>query len=161
MTGRTISDTNRPTTAVILPPKGPEWLTRPPAEADAISVTTEARLGFLLFFFLCWTIVGLLPWAAAAVLSRGRGAEWALPVAIVSAWVVGVLIPLIGLRDTTGWLISLVGAFIGATIASVAALAVWRHAEAERIAKAGDAAPQTTPAPVDSKLDRPAPPSLD
>ena len=39
----------------------------------------------LLFFFLCWTIVGLLPWAAAAVLSRGRGAEWALPVAIVSA----------------------------------------------------------------------------
>jgi len=54
-------------------------------------VTTEARLGFLLFFFLCWTVVGLMPWAIARWRTGAR-AEWALPVAIVAAWAGGVLV---------------------------------------------------------------------
>jgi hypothetical protein len=137
-------------------------LTAPAAAADAIPVTTEARLGFLLFFFLCWAVVSLLPWAALAVLNRGRGAEWALPVAVLAGWVAGVLIPIIGLRDFTGWMISLFAAFIGAAAGSLAALAVWRRVDLERIAREGDAAPRTTPAPTaEPTLDRPAPPSLD
>jgi cytochrome c-type biogenesis protein CcmH/NrfG len=126
-------------------------------------VTTEARLGFLLFFFLCWTVVGLMPWAIATVANRGRGAEWALPVAVVAAWAGGVLVPAVGLRDSAGFVISLFVAMAASAAGSYGAVAVWRRMEAEKTAKAGDAASETTPAPVqqEAPLDRPAPPSLD
>lgn len=126
-------------------------------------MTTEARLGFLLFFFLCWTVVGLMPWAIATVANRGRGAEWALPVAIVAACAGGVLVPAVGLRDFTGWVISLFVAMAASAAGSFGAIAAWRRVEAERAAKMGDSASEATPAPVqqEASLDRPAPPSLD
>lgn len=136
----------------------------PPTTApDAIAMTFEARLGFLLFFFLVWTILGLIPWAVVAVANRGRGAEWALPVAVVSACAAGVLVPTIGLRDFTGFVISWFTALAGSAAGSLAATAVWRRNETQRAAAAGDSAsdPAPVPAPADPALDRPAPPSLD
>ena len=81
-------------------------------------MTFEARLGFLLFFFALWCFLGLLPWAVAAVISRGRGALPALPLALAAACAFGVFIPLIGLRDTAGFFISLPMALLGSALAS-------------------------------------------
>jgi hypothetical protein len=78
-------------------------------------VTFEARLAFILFFFFVWCVLGLIPWAIAAVIVRGRGALLALPLALAAACVLGVLVPLAGLKDGTGFLLSLAAALLGAT----------------------------------------------
>jgi hypothetical protein len=93
-------------------------------------VTFEARLAFIVFFFLCWTVVALFPWAAVAVWVRGRGALLALPLAIFAAWAAGVAVPLAGWRDAAGFFGSLAAAFVAAAAGSVAGIAVARRAGA-------------------------------
>ena len=93
-------------------------------------MTFEARLAFLIFFFLCWTIVALFPWIAAALYVRGRGAAIALPLAVVAAWAAGVFVPLVGMRDVTGFFVSLVAAFLGACVGSIAGIAFARRLKA-------------------------------
>jgi hypothetical protein len=95
-------------------------------------MTFEARLAFILFFFLCWTVVALLPWAVTAVAVRGRGAILALPLAVVAAWAAGVFVPLAGWRDATGFFVSLLAALIAAGAGSVAGIAFARRYEALR-----------------------------
>jgi hypothetical protein len=95
-------------------------------------MTFEARLAFVLFFFLCWTIVALLPWAVTAVAVRGRGAIIALPLAVFAAWAAGVVVPLAGWRDATGFFVSLLAALVAASAASAAGIAVARRIEALR-----------------------------
>ena len=90
-------------------------------------MTLEARLAFILFFFALWCALGLIPWALAAVVSRGRGALPALPLALAGAAAAGVLVPLVGLRDATGFLISLATAFAGGAIASILGAALGRR----------------------------------
>ena len=104
-------------------------------------MTFEARLAFLIFFFLCWTIVALFPWIAAALYVRGRGAAVALPLAVVAAWAAGVFVPLAGMRDATGFFVSLAAAFLAATAGSIAGIAFARRLEAARsrpVVKPGD-----------------------
>jgi hypothetical protein len=95
-------------------------------------MTFEARLAFIVFFFLCWTFVALLPWAAAAVWVRGRGALLALPLAIVAAWAAGVFVPLVGWRDAAGFFVSLLSALIAAAAGAVAGIVFARRLEASR-----------------------------
>ena len=90
-------------------------------------MTFEARLAFLIFFFLCWTIVALFPWVAAALYVRGRGAAIALPLAIVAGWAAGIFVPLVGMRDVTGFFVSLLAAFLAACIGAVAGIAFARR----------------------------------
>lgn len=95
-------------------------------------MTFEARLAFLIFFFLCWTVVALLPWIAAALYVRGRGAALALPLAVLAAWAAGISVPLIGMRDAAGFFISLLAAFLAAAAGSVAGIAFARRLKAAR-----------------------------
>jgi uncharacterized membrane protein YeaQ/YmgE (transglycosylase-associated protein family) len=90
-------------------------------------VIWEARLAFVLLFFLCWCIVGLLPWVAAAVIVRGRGALLALPLALAGASAAGVLVPALGQRDAAGFFISLATALLGGIAGSGAGLAFHRR----------------------------------
>lgn len=90
-------------------------------------MTFEARLAFIVFFFLCWTIVALFPWAVAAVVVRGRGALVALPLAVLAACAAGVLVPILGWRDATGFFVSLGAAFFAATAGSIAGVAFARR----------------------------------
>lgn len=92
----------------------------------------EARAGFVLFFFLCWAVLALIPWAIASVLTRGRGALPALPLAIGGAWAAGIVVPLLGWRDATGFLVSLGTAMIGSGAGSVAGIAFWRQVQKQR-----------------------------
>jgi hypothetical protein len=87
-------------------------------------MTPEARLGFVLFFFACWCFMGLIAWAIAAVTARGRGALPALPVALAGACAAGVALPLVGLDDFAGFLLSLVASFIAGGVASVAGIRI-------------------------------------
>ncbi|HVP05514.1 MAG TPA: hypothetical protein VMT90_07555 [Dehalococcoidia bacterium] len=87
----------------------------------------EARLAFILFFFLCWCIVGLLPWVVAAVFVRGRGALLALPLALTAACAAGVLVPALGLRDAAGFFLSLLTAVLGGAAGSLGGLAFHRR----------------------------------
>jgi hypothetical protein len=95
-------------------------------------MTFEARLAFLIFFFLCWTVVALLPWAATALYVRGRGAAIALPLAVVAAWAAGVFVPLAGWRDAAGFFVSLLAAFLAAAAGSIAGIAFARRLQAAR-----------------------------
>ena len=93
-------------------------------------MTLEARLAFVLFFFALWCALGLLPWALAAVLTRGRGALLALPLALAGAAAGGVLVPLLGLRDALGLFLSLPAALVGGALASAAGIALGRRLSA-------------------------------
>lgn len=90
-------------------------------------VTVESRLAFILFFFSIWALLGLVPWALAAVLVRGRGALPALPVAVAAACLGGVAVPLLGLRDATGLLISLPTAVVASALGSVGGIRLARR----------------------------------
>jgi len=83
-------------------------------------MTPEARLAFVLFFFAAWCFLGLLVWAIAAVIARGRGALPALPLALAAASAAGAAVPLVGLDDFTGFLLSFPTAFLAGGIASAA-----------------------------------------
>lgn len=87
----------------------------------------EARLAFLFLFFLIWCLLGLVPWAVAAVLSRGRGALPALPLALLGAAVFGVAVPLVGQRDAAGFWISLATALLGGVLFSALGVALGRR----------------------------------
>lgn len=79
-------------------------------------MTVEARVLFVLLFFATWAFVGLMAWAAIAVLRKGRGAMLALPVSLAGAGLFGVTIPVAGLRDATGFFLSLPAALVGAML---------------------------------------------
>jgi hypothetical protein len=135
-------------------------------------VIWEARLAFILFFFLCWTIVGLVPWTVAAVASRGRGALVALPLALAAACAAGVFIPLIGLRDFTGFLISLAAAAVGGAAGAIGGIAFARRLRIDQPAPAQStvdhplgarrpaAVAGTASAPSDPAPDEPTPPTV-
>ncbi len=95
-------------------------------------MTTEARLAFLLFFFAVWCFLGLMAWAAAAVIARGRGALAALPLALAAASAAGVAVPLAGQRDAAGFVLSLVTAAVGGAAGSVTGIALARRLERAR-----------------------------
>ena len=87
-------------------------------------MTTEARVAFVLFFFAAWCFVGLIPWAFAAVLARGRGALAALPIALLAACAAGVALRVIGLDNFRGFVLSLVTALLAAAVGSAAGIRI-------------------------------------
>ncbi len=87
-------------------------------------MTFEARLIFVLIFFALWGFLGFLPWSFAAVIRRGRHVLPALPLALATASLAGVLVPLLGARDLNGFLLSLLTAFLGGAIGTAAGVAI-------------------------------------
>jgi flagellar biosynthesis protein FliR len=85
-------------------------------------VTFEARLIFVLLFFALWSFLGFLPWSFAAVIRRGRHVLLALPLALAAASLAGVLVPLLGARDETGFLLSIATALLGGVLGTVAGI---------------------------------------
>jgi hypothetical protein len=90
-------------------------------------VTLEARIAFVVFFFVVWCLIGLVPWAIAAVWTRGRWALMALPLALAGAAAAGVLVPVLGQRDLTGFLISLPSALAGGALGAAAGVMLDRQ----------------------------------
>lgn len=90
-------------------------------------MTTEARLAFVLFFFAVWCFVGLMSWAVAAVIARGRGALPALPLALAAASAAGVAVTLLGGRDLVGFFVSLLTAAIGGALGAASGIALARR----------------------------------
>ncbi len=87
-------------------------------------MTFEARLIFVLLFFALWSFLGFLPWSFAAVILRGRHVLLALPLALAAASLAGVLVPLLGARDETGFLLSIATAFAGGLLGTAAGVAL-------------------------------------
>ncbi len=102
-------------------------LDRYPFTPDPIPMTFEARLIFVLLFFALWGFLGFLPWSLAAVISRGRHVLPALPLAVAASSLAGVLGPLLGARDLTGFLVSIGTAFAGGVLATVAGVVLARR----------------------------------
>jgi hypothetical protein len=98
-------------------------------------MTPEARLAFVLFFFAVWCFLGLVPWAVAAVVARGRGALPALPLALAAASAAGVAVPLVGLDDATGFFLSLGTALLAGAIAAVVGIRLAQRLWPERASK--------------------------
>jgi len=120
-------------------------------------VTFEARLAFIAFFLLCWCVLGLIPWALAAVWVRGRGALLALPLALAGACAAGVLVPLLGQRDAKGYFLSLGTALAGSAIGSAAGIAFSRRLSTAEPAPEPTAVPHPIGAPRPSTM--PPPPA--
>jgi len=98
-------------------------------------MTAEARVLFVLLFFSAWAFMGLMAWAAVAVLRRGNGAIFALPVSLAASCVAGVLLPVAGMRDAAGFLLSLPASLVGSLLGYTFVLALLRRlapAEPER-----------------------------
>lgn len=90
-------------------------------------MTVEARVLFVALFFLTWAFIGLVAWAAVAVLRRGDGAIFALPVSLAASCACGVILPLAGLNDSDGLLLSLVAAMAGSLMGYGIVLALIRR----------------------------------
>ncbi len=90
-----------------------------PLTPDPIPVTFEVRLIIVLLFFALWSLLGFLPWSFAAVIRRGRDVLLALPLALAAASLAGVLVPLLGARDETGFLLSIGTAFVGGILGTL------------------------------------------
>ena len=86
-------------------------------------MTFEARLAIVLLYFVLWGFLGLLPWTLAAVARRGRAVLPALPIAVAAACLAGVLVPIVGERDATGFLVSIATAFAGGAAGTAAGVA--------------------------------------
>ena len=93
-------------------------------------MTFEARLIFVLLFFALWAFLGFLPWSFAAVIRRGRHVLLSLPLALAAACLAGVLVPLIGARDETGFLLSIAAAFLGGVLGTAFGVALTAHISA-------------------------------
>ena len=65
-----------------------------------------------------WAACGLLPWSAALILGRGRGALSALPLAVV-AGIVGGLLTAAFAKDGAGFAVSLPAAMAASAVALV------------------------------------------
>ena len=87
-------------------------------------MTFEARVGFIIVFLVIWAVIGTVPWAMAAIRLKGRGALLLLPLVVLSAVLAGILVPLAGARDVTGFWLSLVTALIGAMAAAAGGAAL-------------------------------------
>ncbi len=90
-------------------------------------VTLWESLGLAAVLVL-WGACGLVPWCAALIVGRGRGALVALPVAFVAGVAAGALTPALGGKDSFGFGISLLAATAAGAVAS--AIVVRRAAKA-------------------------------
>jgi hypothetical protein len=90
-------------------------------------VTFEARLVIVLLLLALWGTLGLLPWSAVAVIRRGRDVLPALPLAVGFACLAGLLVPLLGARDETGFFVSLALALVAGLAATLAGVAIARR----------------------------------
>ncbi len=90
-------------------------------------MTVEARVLFVLLFFSAWAFVGLVAWAALAVVRRGEGAIFALPASLAASCVAGVLLPVAGMRDAVGFFLSLPAALLGSLLGYAFVLALLRR----------------------------------
>jgi hypothetical protein len=116
-------------------------------------MTPEARLAFVLFFFAVWCFLGLIGWAITAVVARGRGALPALPLALAAASAGGVAIPLAGLDDAAGFVLSLANALLAGACGSVAGITLARklgdgvsiHPARSKVARAQTNPPESGP----------------
>ncbi len=87
-------------------------------------MTFEVRLAFVLLFFALWSLLGFLPWSVAAVIRRGRHVLPALPIALAAAALAGLLVPLLGAQDETGFLLSIATAFVGGVLGTAVGIAL-------------------------------------
>ena len=87
-------------------------------------MTFEARLAFVLLFFALWSLLGFLPWSVAAVIRRGRHVLPALPIAIAASALAGLLVPLLGAQDETGFLLSIATSFAGGVLGTAVGIAL-------------------------------------
>jgi hypothetical protein len=79
--------------------------------------------------------MGLIAWATIAVLRRGEGAIFALPVSLAASCAAGALLPVAGMRDGLGFFLSLPAALLGSLLGYGFVLALLRRfapAEPER-----------------------------
>ncbi|HEY8489605.1 MAG TPA: hypothetical protein VIO14_01300 [Dehalococcoidia bacterium] len=80
-----------------------------------------AALLFLAGYLALWLAAGLLAWLVPAVRRRGVGTLPLLPAALAGAVLGGLLVPLLGLRDASGVLLSIPAAFAAALASALAA----------------------------------------
>lgn len=80
---------------------------------------------FLTLFFAGWLGCAFLPWLALSVATKGEAGLAVLPLCLLAGTVAALLVPILGLENTTGlWL-----SFLAAFLASAAALAARRFAQ--------------------------------
>ncbi len=90
-------------------------------------MTFETRLIIIILLFALWGFLGFLPWSFAAVIRRGHHVLPALPLAVAASSLAGVLVPLLGSRDLSGFLMSIGTAFAGGVLATVAGVVLARR----------------------------------
>jgi hypothetical protein len=59
-----------------------------------------------------WLVVGVVPWMAVSVATRGEAGLANLPLCLVAAVAGGLLVPLVGLTDGTGLWLSFLAALL-------------------------------------------------
>ncbi|MEO9254931.1 MAG: hypothetical protein ABI305_05290 [Tepidiformaceae bacterium] len=65
---------------------------------------------FLTIFVAGWLICAFLPWLVLSVVTRGNAGLVYLPLSLFTGVVAGLAVPLIGLNDMTGLILSFVAA---------------------------------------------------
>jgi hypothetical protein len=74
----------------------------------------------LLGVLVLWGALGLVPWCVALFAGRGRGALVALPLSFAAGVAAGALVPALGAKDATGFIVSMATAMAGGAVVSAA-----------------------------------------
>lgn len=75
----------------------------------------------LLGLLLLWGVLGLVPWHATLVATRGRIALLSMPLAFVAGVAAGALVPALGAKGDAGFGLSLLAALAAGVIVSLGA----------------------------------------
>ena len=75
----------------------------------------------LLGILLLWGVLGLVPWHATLVATRGRVALRSMPLAFVAGIAAGALVPALGAKGGVGFGLSLLAALATGAIVSLGA----------------------------------------
>lgn len=67
---------------------------------------------FVALFVAAWMTLGLLPWTAASVFTRGNAGVPMLPVCIAAAVLAGLMVPFLGMTGAGGIWVSMLAALV-------------------------------------------------
>jgi uncharacterized membrane protein len=67
---------------------------------------------FLAIFFGAWAFCGFLPWLVMSIATRGNAGLGMLPLSVFAGVVAGPAVPLLGLDNRAGILVSLIAALV-------------------------------------------------
>jgi hypothetical protein len=86
----------------------------------------------VVMLLLLWAGIGVLPWLVLAVIHHGQDVLLTLPLSVAGGILGGLLVPALGFTDERSLLISMLSAFLGGLLFTIAVV-YWGHSTLKKL----------------------------